>query len=142
MNAWYVPGQGLIQSTTRPCAEELYPLDPVTYQYCMQHFDFIEFDVSADGLRIRIDLEAYREHALLLIKNENFVTYRGARIYDDEHPFLGDTYFTREGELCHVTKDEHIAFVRERNKLYAESRRGILQARTPEEIDGFLGQKA
>jgi len=108
------------------------------FQYLVDNQTMFIIQVVDGAVSWRINMAAYRRAALARLENVNFITFQNVKVYDDELPYLGPSYFLREGGPCRISQDQMIRLVTERNRIYTLRRSGIQTAKTPEEVDGYL----
>lgn len=113
-------------------------IDEDTYRYFLDNYDLLHIEVVDGKVSSRVDVAAYRRAALAKLANVNYIIVDNVKYFDDELPYLSETYYLRQGGTCRLSKEQMIKLVTERNRKYTMQRSGIQTARTAEEVDGYL----
>lgn len=140
MSYWYVKGVGLRRSESRPDGVAV-EIPAGTYHQCLEHYSLLDIGFDDGVFYARIDVNAYRLAALDKLKNQNYITHKGVRYYDDELPYLSEQYYTREGYRCELTQAQMITLVTSRNRRYAVLRRNVTDAMCADEIDAYMREE-
>jgi hypothetical protein len=137
MSYWYVPGQGLRKCDEKP-SDEAVEIPAATYHTCIENYSMYNLGFKDGIFFANIDVNAYRLAALDKLKNMNYIVYRGTRYFDDELPYISESYFTRDGYPCKISQEQMIALVTERNRKYGILRRRVTEAECADEIDAYM----
>lgn len=135
MSYWYVPGKGL-RKGDKPSGDAV-EIPAATYHTCIENYSLYDIGFEDGVFYARIDLDAYRKAALDQIKNTNYIDHLGTRYYDDELPYLSESYWTRSGQPCRLTQAEMIRLVTNRNRKFGTLYRNIAEAECADEIDAY-----
>lgn len=137
MSYWYVPGQGLRKCDEKPC-DDAVEIPAATYHTCIENYSMLDIGYKDGVFYANIDVNAYRLAVLDKLKNMNYIVHKGVRYFDDELPYISESYFTREGCPCNITQEQLIALVTERNRKYGALRRRVMDAECADEIDAYM----
>lgn len=142
MKYWYIPGAGSLRASEQHPDDVAFEISASLYTYCVENFQIVSLDLKDGKLFLHVEQEAYRLHALATLQNGNYVSLGGVIVYDDELPFVGPGQFTRSGQQCMFTQEEHVKAVQDRNRKYALKLMLIRAAKTVEQIDSILVGKS
>lgn len=134
MRYWYICNVGFCASEKHP-DDIAFEISASMYTFCHDNLALLDIGMRDGKLHINLDVEAYRQHALAHLHNPNYVTINGKKVFDDEYPFIGLGFYTRNGELCDFDQRSHLVVVQNRNQIYAERRAAVHSAKTIDEID-------
>lgn len=135
MNYWYVPNKGLHKGE-KPSGDAV-EIPAATYHTCIENYSLYDISIEDGVFYARVNVEAYRRTALDQIKNTNYIEHLGTRYYDDELPYLSESYWTRSGHPCRLTQAEMIKLVSARNRKFGALHRRISEAECVDEIDAY-----
>ena len=139
---WAVSASGLYAGDG-PFPDDVAYVDEETFNYIQSNFELLNIEVCAEGLKVSVDLAAYKQFAVSEIKLADWTTHDGIKVFDYELAQVMQLE-TRYGEfylrngLFKGTSGSLASAINNRNRSFHTAVAAITSAQTPPEVDAAL----
>jgi hypothetical protein len=139
---WAVSATGLYAGNG-PFPEGVAYVDEETFNYIRDNFELLNIEVAKEGLKVSVDLVAYKQFAISEIKLADWTEHKGIKVFDHELALVMQLE-TRYGEiylrngLFKGTSGSLASAINNRNRLFHTAVAAINAAQTPPEVDAAL----